>query len=349
MSGRYGHDVTAISGPDGGVWPPRSDTVPEPLLSTVHAVVLGDLPAHLGHQVGRRNPTLVDVLGADWAAVRRAILAFVHDENGLQGRVTAHLEDLAATVDGDVPRGSPLGHDDPIGVVRHHLVALLYTDPDLHEPITTTDRRTAGYWAEWRRLNPLPAGEPSTATAGIPLGYHLGMATPDVVQHLLSAARPVSLDAYEQERNKPLTGGLRLDEQRLADAIEPYDAEVAMILLERALVKAHLIGELGREELLALGVEPAAHPCGIDVYGSTDPAELVDYTWAMTGRLTDTAPMILEWGRHEHLDFGEDEDLMFGEQDVPAMLAAADDPLCVKSEGLRRAAAQLMARRDRLS
>lgn len=348
MSGGYGRRVTDTPA-TGGLWPPRSDTVPEPLLSTLHAVVLGRLPAHLGVQVGRRNPSLVEVLGSDWASVRRAVLAFVHDEGGLQERVQAHLDAIAAAVGGAVPMGSPLAHDDPIGVVRHHLVALLYGDPDLHEPTTTSDRRSAEYWTEWLQLNPLPAEVSSTATAGIPLGYHLGMATPDIVEHLLTAARPAALEAYTQEGTRRLTGGLRLDELRLADATGPYDVEVASILLERALVKTHLIGALGRDDLRAMGVDPAAHPCGIDVFGSADPAELVHYAWAMTGLLTDSAPMILEWGRHEHLDFGEDEDLMFAEWDVPAMLAAADDPLCVKSDWLRLKAAELLARRRRLS
>lgn len=348
MTGRYGRGVTPAPGPSRSVWPPRSDLVPEPLLSIIHAVVLGGLADHLGVQTGRHNPTLVEALGPDWPAVRRAVTAFVHDEHDLQGRVRRHLDELAAAHPGPVPLGSPLGHDDPIAIVRHQLIATLHEDAGFLRPVTTSDLRSSLYWAEWRDLNPLPDKVSPTAAQGTPLGLDLGMATPQVVRRLLSAAMPVSLNAYVQERNRPLAGGIRLDVRRLADVVAPYHVDVAVTLLERALVKTHLIGALGHDEIVAMNVEPAHHPCGIDVFGSEYPGSLGDYTWAITGRVADSTSMILEWGRHAYLDFGEDEDLMFAEWDVPAMLAAADDPYCVKADGLRERAGELMGRRGRL-
>lgn len=97
--------------------------------------------------------------------------------------------------------------------------------------------------------------------------------------------------------------------------------------------KRHLFGCLTRDDIESLGLIPAEHRCGIDLNASGSRDLLADCGRVLTGRDVGT-PMMVEWGRHQLFDWGEDEDILFFRWDRPALEAAAADPACVKTEAI---------------
>ena len=156
----------------------------------------------------------------------------------------------------------------------------------------------------------------------------------DAIAEVVGAARGGRLGAFTKAQVGSAATertALVLDLARLGTAYPHLDPERLALHVEMALWKRHLFGVLVRADIETLGLVPADHPCGIDVNASSARDDLSRGGWALTGRDV-SSTLILEWGRHEFFDFGEDEDLLFFTQDRRALEAAMADPLCVKAD-----------------
>lgn len=213
-----------------------------------------------------------------------------------------------------------------------HRAGLIAHEP---EPVAYDTAGRGAIWVRrWAELHPVP-DPPSEKdwTSRDLLDLRLGVADLEAVREVLETAPGGRLTPFGSRRpyEDDDCWGLTLDLETLAARFPDLDPLTLTHLVERALIKRHVFGLLDRPSIEELGLAPADHPCGIDICSSECNISLENLGEVLTGSPVHT-PMVLEWARHDCLDWGEDEDLFFRLDHLPGLRAALDDPDAVKAD-----------------
>ena len=307
------------------VWPPPAGSaLPEPLLSHVHAIALTRLhTTYIGPGSDR------DLTGRPrWHRTLRAQLRdAVEPTSTVRRDLARHLRAYDVWGQDDDERVD--------GVLRSVVseLCLFERRPDVP---WEDDRATATWmqqwadqtpWEDWTRL-------PQTTALDL-LAVRLEMTDLDAIAEVLRADPDAALRSFVGHDHWPTDRScLSIDRHRVAAAFPACDADELCHLVARALGRRHVVGLLERDELARLGLTPIDHPCGFDTAYRDSNTELADLRRALTGSESHET-IVVEWARHRWLSWGEDQDLMFFESELPGLRASLDDPANVKVDEVR--------------
>lgn len=299
--------------------PPPASELPEPLLSHVHACSLA-LSSFL-HLASPRDRELSD--RPAWHRTLRAQVREAADPSSTLHRDLAdHLRPYAMYSDCDVKRVDSVLR----GVVGEMALSQRSWSVDASTP--AADRRWLECWSadqpeeDWRAL--------PTATADDLLELRLHMADLDAIEQVLQEAGGARLRTFAEHERGWDGEGVVMDLGRLAAAYPGHDPKSVSRLLGLALTRRHVVGLLDRDDVVALGLEPAGHVCGFDASLVELDHSLACFQQALTGR-DDPERRMIEWARHHRVQLGQDEDLMFFVEHLPGLRASLDDPWNVKT------------------
>lgn len=322
----------------GTLWPPPAESpLPEPMASSLHAYVLARLRTpSLGFSPPPRGP--LELTPARWRATLGHQLArAARGDQDLREGLLQHLRLIGLAGRGtlgnlvDVLAPTP----ESVSSVLVDLViqtGALDEGELLEDGTQLTDDEWLSRWAAREPVDPPSDGPEPTGTDLIAL--RLAMGELEAVAEVVGAAGGGSLHAFTSAlgRFEPVEPrGLVLDERHLEAAYPELDTAVLVRRTEVALWLRHLYGCLSPDDIEALALVPADHPCGIDLNATGSRDLLLGGGWVLTGR--DVAvPMMVEWGRHRFFDWDEDEELLFSSRERPALEATLADPWCIKHD-----------------
>ncbi len=317
------------------LWPPPpGSSLPEPLASSIAAYGLARI-----HTSGLWRPFGYHHFlepSARWPDVlHRQLIRAARDQDDLRQKLLEHLLMMGVSGSGTVStlsEGTEPTSTTASRVLLNLIVATSRTSgsgPGLGPSQELSDEE---WLARWAALQDAPDDDGEDPTRSDLLGLRLAMGELDAIADVVRAAGGGSLRRFLPHLARAgatQDEALELDLARLAAAYPRFAPDELVRRTEFALWKRDLFGCLTRSDITSLGLAPAEHPCGIDLNASGTSDFLAATGRVLTGR--DVAvPMVVEWGRHEFFDWGEDEEVLFFSWDRPALEAAVADPLCVK-------------------